>query len=108
LNIVGISALFHDSAASILQDGILAAAAQEERFTRHKHDSSFPKYAFRYCLEQAGLSISDIDCVAYYENPQRKLERQIWMMHPNLSEELCVRIWQKAKKPEIEIREMLG
>jgi len=100
--------LFHDSAACILRDGVLIAAVQEERFSRLKHDPSIPKNAFRYCLEQTGLSISDIDCVAYYENPSQKLERQIWMALPNLSEELCVRLWRKAKQPVIGIREVFG
>lgn len=108
MNVVGISALYHDSAACLLQDGVLTAAAQEERFSRQKHDPSIPKRAFRYCLEQAGLSIADIDCVAYYENPGQKLERQIWMCLPRLSKELCEKLWRKARQPEIGIRELLG
>lgn len=108
LNIIGISALFHDSAACILQNGILTAAAQEERFSRKKHDPSFPKAAFRYCLQEAGLSIAEIDCVAYYENPRKKLERQIWMSLPNLSEELCVQLWRRARQPIDAIRNLLG
>ena len=79
LNIVGISSGYHDSACSLLQDGILVAAAQEERFSRVKNDKSFPQRAFRYCIEQAGLTIADIDCIAYYEDPGLKLGRQIWM-----------------------------
>lgn len=108
MNIIGISALFHDSAACILQNGILTAAAQEERFSRKKHDPSFPKAAFRYCLQEAGLSIAEIDCVAYYENPGKKLERQIWMSLPNLSEELCVQLWRRARQPVDAIRDLLG
>ena len=108
MNVVGISALFHDSAVGILQQGVLTAAAQEERFSRRKHDPSIPKNAFRYCLQQAGLSIAEIDCVAYYENPHKKLERQIWMNLPTLSEELCVQLWHKAMLPVNAIRNLLG
>src|SRR6185369_16300497 len=79
LNIVGISAGYHDSACCLLQSGILTAAVQEERFSRVKNDKAFPRRALRYCLQQAGLTISDIDCIAYYEDPCRKLSRQIWM-----------------------------
>jgi carbamoyltransferase len=68
-------------------NGRIEAAAQEERFSRIKHDRSFPRRAFRYCLEQAGLTIADIDCIAYYEDPCQKLGRQIWMgLMPNLAE----------------------
>ncbi|MCB1756366.1 MAG: hypothetical protein KDJ38_12635, partial [Gammaproteobacteria bacterium] len=58
--IIGISAFYHDSAAALLIDGKFVAAAQEERFTRKKHDAGFPTNAIRFCLEQAGLTISDI------------------------------------------------
>lgn len=78
LNVVGISAFYHDSASCILRNGILVAAAQEERFSRKKNDPDLPKKAFLYCLEEAGLSIADIDCVAYYEDPVKKLSRQVW------------------------------
>ncbi|QXV63880.1 carbamoyltransferase [Mucilaginibacter sp. 21P] len=106
LNIVGISALYHDSACCILTDGVLRAAAQEERFTRIKHDPAMPYKAFMFCLEQAGLSITDIDCVAYYESPQKKLSRQLWSGHYNGSEELSRRL--DPARPEREIREVLG
>lgn len=79
INIIGISAGYHDSACCLMQDGIVIAAAQEERFSRVKHDKSFPRRAFRYCLEQSGLTIADIDCMAFYEDPCDKLGRQIWM-----------------------------
>ncbi|MGH8435006.1 MAG: carbamoyltransferase family protein [Pseudomonas sp.] len=78
-NVIGISAGYHDSACSLLQDGVLVAAAQEERFTRVKNDKSFPRKAFRYCLNEAGITIADVDCIAYYEDPELKLGRQIWM-----------------------------
>src|SRR6201999_4358102 len=66
LTVVGISGGYHDSAACLMQDGVLVAAVQEERFSRIKHDRSFPRRAFRYCLDQAGLTIANIDCLAYY------------------------------------------
>lgn len=73
--IVGISALYHDSAAALVVDGKILAAAQEERFTRKKHDSDFPDNAIGYCMEAAGLSREDIDYVAFYEKPFLKLDR---------------------------------
>ena len=73
--ILGISAFYHDSAACLVQDGKIIAAAQEERFTRKKHDFSFPKNALRYCLEERGLKGSDLDFVAFYDKPFIKFER---------------------------------
>lgn len=78
MNIVGISSHYHDSAACLLRDGVLVAAAQEERFSRRKHDPRVPLNALHYCIEEGGLSIAEIDCVAFYENPVKKLERQVW------------------------------
>lgn len=78
MNIVGISAFFHDAACCVLQNGMLKAAAEEERFTRIKADPSLPRHAFAYCLKAAGLTIADIDCIAYYEDPGKKLARQLW------------------------------
>jgi carbamoyltransferase len=77
MNILGISAFYHDSAAALVQDGRIVAAAQEERFTRKKHDHRFPIDAARYCLKEAGLSIKDIDYVGFYDKPLRKFERLI-------------------------------
>lgn len=74
-DILGISAYYHDSAAALLCDGKIIAAAQEERFTRKKHDSSFPAGAIRYCLEEAGITLSDIDKVIFYDKPFVKFER---------------------------------
>jgi len=73
--IIGISAYYHDSAACILYNDEIIAAAQEERFTRKKHDSSFPINALKYCLDEAGLNISDINHLVYYEKPFLKFER---------------------------------
>ena len=73
--ILGISAFYHDSAATLVVDGEIAAAAQEERFTRKKHDPRFPSNAVAYCLNAAGLTIRDIDAVGFYEKPLVKFER---------------------------------
>lgn len=75
MKILGISAFYHDSAAAILQDGEILAAAQEERFTRKKHDSSFPVHACRYCLRYAGVTIDELDAVVFYDKPLLKFER---------------------------------
>lgn len=75
MNILGISAFYHDSAACLVQDGRITAAAQEERFTRRKHDFSFPKNAIEYCVREAGLSMDQIDMVAFYDKPFIKFER---------------------------------
>ncbi|GJQ22801.1 MAG: hypothetical protein HBSAPP01_05910 [Candidatus Brocadia sapporoensis] len=75
MNILGISAFYHDSAACLVQDGWIASAAQEERFTRKKHDHSFPKSAINYCLENSGLKVTDLDYVAFYDKPFLKFER---------------------------------
>lgn len=73
--ILGISAYYHDAAAALVVDGEVVAAAQEERFSRRKHDASFPTAAVHYCLAEAGLEISQLDHVAFYEKPFRKFER---------------------------------
>jgi len=75
MNILGISCYYHDAAAALLRDGELVAAAEEERFTRVKHDFSFPKAAIQFCLESAGIKGSDLDCVAFFEKPFRKFDR---------------------------------
>jgi carbamoyltransferase len=73
--ILGISAFYHDSAAALVVDGVVVAAAQEERFTRRKHDASFPKNAVAYCLAEADLNPDDLDYVAFYDKPLTKFER---------------------------------
>lgn len=75
MNILGISAFYHDSAACILREGEIVAAAQEERFTRRKHDPEFPAHAIRYCLQAAGISAAELDYVAFYDKPFIKFER---------------------------------
>ena len=80
-NILGISAYFHDSAAALICDGAIVAAAQEERFTRRKHDPGFPSEAATWCLEHAGLTPSQVDMVAFYERPLVKFDRllETWL-----------------------------
>ena len=75
MRVLGISAFYHDSAAALVEDGRIVAAAQEERFTRKKHDSSFPKNAIAYCLEEAGAKLDELDHVVFYDKPFLKFER---------------------------------
>ena len=75
MNILGISAFYHDSAACLVQDGKVIAAVQEERFSRWKHDPRFPRYAINYCLEEAKISVKDIDYVVFYDKPFLTFER---------------------------------
>ena len=75
VNILGISAFYHDSAAALVVDGDIRAAAQEERFTRKKHDAGFPEHAMQYCLKEAGLAVDDLDYVIFYDKPFLKFER---------------------------------
>ncbi len=78
MNIIGISAFYHDSSCCLLRNGELVAAAAEERFSRIKHDAGLPVQAFRFCLARGGLDITDLDALAYYEMPAKKWERQQW------------------------------
>jgi len=73
--ILGLSAFYHDSAAALVEDGRIVAAAQEERFTRKKHDDRFPAQAARFCLAQAGVALADVDYVVFYDKPLLKFER---------------------------------
>src|SRR5437667_347198 len=82
ISILGISAFYHDSAACFVRDGRIIAASQEERFTRKKHDASFPKHAADYCLREAGTAIDGVDFVAFYEKPFIKFDR---ILHTYLS-----------------------
>src|SRR5438270_8091248 len=75
MRILGISAFYHDSAAALIEDGRIVAAAQEERFTRKKHDSRYPRQAIAYCLAEGETMLSDLDCVAFYDKPFLKFER---------------------------------
>ncbi|MCE3228016.1 MAG: carbamoyltransferase [Bacteroidetes bacterium] len=106
MNVIGISAYYHDSACCIIRDGELIAAAQEERFTRIKHDPALPVNAFKFCLKQADLSIDKIDAIAYYEDPVKKLSRQLWCGADYFNEAFTHKM--DPSKPEREIREILG
>ena len=76
-NILGISAFYHDSAACLIRDGDIVAAAQEERFTRKKHDPGFPSHAVTYCLKEGGISLADLRYIVFYDKPLVKFERLI-------------------------------
>jgi carbamoyltransferase len=75
MNILGLSAFYHDSAAALVRDGEVLAAAQEERFSRVRHDSGFPALAIAYCLERAGITLMDVDHIVFYDKPLLKFER---------------------------------
>jgi carbamoyltransferase len=75
MRVLGISALYHDSAAALVEDGRIVAAAQEERFTRRRHDASFPQHAISYCLQEAGARLDELDYVVFYDKPFLKFER---------------------------------
>src|ERR1043165_8517061 len=75
MNILGISAFYHDSAACLVQDGKIVAAAQEERFSRKKHDADFPRQAAEFCLKTAGIGFDQLDSVPFYDKPLLKFDR---------------------------------
>jgi carbamoyltransferase len=79
--ILGISAYYHDSAAAMVVDGRIIAAAQEERFTRKKHDPSFPLNATRYVLDESGLELKDLEIISFYDKPYIKFERLLETYH---------------------------
>jgi len=102
VHILGISAFYHDSAAALIDDGSIVAAAQEERFTRKKHDASFPDQAIAYCLEVAGLQLKDIDYVTFYDKPFLKFERllETYLSYAPLgftSFKMAMPLWLKEK-----------
>jgi len=102
--ILGISCFYHDSAVALLRDGVLVAAASEERFTRIKHDASFPTNAARFCMNQAGITIDDVGYIGFYDKPMLKLERLLLshLQHFPKSKEQFVRAipaWMKEKLP---------
>jgi carbamoyltransferase len=106
MNIVGISAFFHESACCLLRDGRIVAAAEEERFSRVKHDPRLPVAAFRWCLAAGGIGPHQIDCLAYYESPPEKLARQLWAGVPaGTPADLP---WLDPRRPERALREGLG
>ena len=75
MKILGLSAFYHDSAAALVVDGRIVAAAQEERFSRHTGDAGYPAQAIDYCLSEAGIGLSDVDFVTFYDKPFLKFER---------------------------------
>jgi carbamoyltransferase len=100
--ILGISAFYHDSAAALIRDGEIVAAAQEERFTRKKHDSRFPSHAIQYCLESVGLNHSELDSVVFYEKPFLKFERLLenylaFAPHGLRSFQMALPLWIREK-----------
>jgi carbamoyltransferase len=102
--ILGISAFYHDSAAALLRDGLLVAAAQEERFTRKKHDPDFPRRAIAFCLARAGIGVQDLSAVGFYDKPMLKLERLMLsqLQHfPHSKEQFlqALPVWVKEKLP---------
>src|SRR5258708_16386739 len=102
MRILGISAFYHDSAAALVEDGRIVAAAQEERFTRKKHDAAFPSHAIGYCLEGAGGKLSETDPIALYDKPFLKFER---LLEPYIalapkgfrSFQMAIPLWLKEK-----------
>jgi carbamoyltransferase len=100
--ILGLSAYYHDSAAALLVDGVIVAAAHEERFTRKKHDSGFPEHAARYVLHEAGLTLQDVSSVAFYDKPYVKFERLLETYHGLAPQGLrsflsAIPVWIKEK-----------
>ncbi|MEK7759292.1 MAG: carbamoyltransferase N-terminal domain-containing protein, partial [Pseudomonadota bacterium] len=75
MKVLGLSAYYHDSAAALIEDGRIVAAAQEERFSRKKHDAGFPEHAVRYCLAEGKVDLQDIDQIVFYDKPFLKFER---------------------------------
>ena len=102
MKILGISAFYHDSAAAIIEDGEIIAAAQEERFTRKKHDPGFPSNAVRFCLEYGGVSIDQLDAIAFYDKPLLKFERLLETYYAFVPKGLssfitAIPVWLKEK-----------
>ena len=114
MNILGISAFYHDSAACLVQNGEIIAAAQEERFTRKKHDPSFPKNAVDFCLEKGKIRVSDLDYVGFYDKPfikfERILETYLGIAPKGLKQYLAaIPVWLKDKLwTRTNIRKNLG
>jgi len=102
MHVLGVSAYYHDSAAALVADGRIIAAAQEERFTRKKHDSGFPEHAVRYCLEEAAIGLGKVDAVVFYDKPFLKFERLLetylaFAPRGFRSFRLALPLWQREK-----------
>ena len=110
MRLLGISAFYHDSAAALVEDGRIVAAAQEERFTRKKHDAGFPAHAIRYCLDAGKVDLDHIDHVVFFEKPLIKFERLLETYLANAprgfqSFRMAIPLWIKEKlfqKPNLE------
>jgi carbamoyltransferase len=102
MRILGLSAFYHDSAAALVEDGRIVAAAQEERFTRKRHDAGFPEEAIKYCLQAGGISLDDVDHVVFFEKPLIKFERLLETYLANAprgfsSFKIAIPVWIKEK-----------
>src|SRR5262245_26841525 len=102
MRVLGISAYYHDSAAALVEDGRIVAAAQEERFTRRKHDPSFPRHAIGYCLEAGQVRLEELDHVVFYDKPFLKFERLLetyvaFAPHGFRSFRMAIPIWLREK-----------
>lgn len=102
MKVLGISAFYHDSAAALIEDGEIIAAAQEERFTRKKHDPNFPANAVKFCLDYAGISIDQLDAIAFYDKPLLKFERLLETYYAFVPKGLssfitAIPVWLKEK-----------
>ncbi|GAA1287815.1 carbamoyltransferase family protein [Saccharothrix xinjiangensis] len=107
--VVGVSALYHDSACAVYVDGELVAAAHEERFSRARFDPAMPVRAFRSCLRRAGVGVHEVDLVGYYEQPREKLARQLWTDLPrHVVGRPAALLRLDASRPLREIRDLLG
>ncbi len=107
--ILGISAFYHDAAACLIKGNTVVSASQEERFTRRKFDPDFPVNAINHCLESNGIEIDDIDCIAYYENPSKKLERILWSIGQGIGDiHPVVDTWYEKMNVEKVIRKHTG
>ena len=121
MRILGISCYFHDSAAVLLEDGVLVAAAEEERFTRKKHDFEFPENAIRYCMESGGVTGKDLDYAVFFEKPFNKFDRLLrtsyqgfpktyWLFVQSMRTWLLDKLWVKnliAKSVGIDPKQIL-
>src|SRR5688572_20523663 len=102
MRVLGISAFYHDSAAALVEDGHIVAAAQEERFTRKKHDSGFPTQSIDFCLQAGKIGLGDVDYIAFYDKPFLKFERLLetyLAFAPNgfRSFRMAMPVWLKEK-----------
>src|SRR5262249_48540609 len=110
MRLLGVSAFYHDSAAALIEKGRIIAAAQEERFTRKKHDAGFPAHAVRYCLEAGNIDLDQVDHVVFFEKPLIKFERLLETYLANAprgfqSFRMAMPLWIKDKllqKPKLE------